>query len=229
MSGETKTLQKWNCLRYSIFAMLFATTSLWFIDDSCAKQTQLFENNPSNEDLSVASGKSSWCFDFQLRPALLTPQWDDESQAASLVGSASWYNPYFSDSEMIDTQTASGEYYDPDAWTGAIQIHLRDRFAGVGHGTNYEPAFALIKHGNKQIIVKINDVGPLKPGRIIDLSERAMRYFDPTLQVGILNEVQVAPVSGVGLAPGPIEQPIENWCRSHSIGIEFPMVALSYK
>ena len=29
-------------------------------------------------------------------------------------------------------------------------------------------------------IIRINDVGPLLPGRIIDLNERAMRYFDPS-------------------------------------------------
>ena len=35
-------------------------------------------------------------------------------------------------------------------------------------------------------IVKINDVGPLAPGRVIDLNERAMRFFDASLERGLL-------------------------------------------
>jgi rare lipoprotein A (peptidoglycan hydrolase) len=52
--------------------------------------------------------------------------------------------------------------------------------------------------------VKINDVGPLKPGRVIDLSERAMRYFDETLLVGLVPDVKVTLLPGGNWTPGPV-------------------------
>ena len=101
-------------------------------------------------------------------------------------------------------QTASGELYDSAAWTAAIQIDLRERFRGVHYGKNYQPAYALVESSEKKVIVKINDVGPLKPGRVIDLNERSMRYFDPTLQLGLISDVKVALLPGADWTPGPI-------------------------
>jgi peptidoglycan lytic transglycosylase len=126
--------------------------------------------------------------------------------AAPLTGLASWYNPYLeaSHSETRETETASGEQYDPDKWTGAIQIDLRAQFGGVEYGKDYAATYALIEYGDRQAIVKINDVGPLAPGRVIDLSERAMRYFDPSLQVGLLSAVQVTPLPGDRWKAGPV-------------------------
>jgi hypothetical protein len=61
-----------------------------------------------------------------------------------------------------------GEPYDPAAWTAAIRIDLREQFGGVRYGKNYRPTFALVESGEKCAIVKINDVGPLKPDRVIE-------------------------------------------------------------
>src|ERR1039458_2267673 len=97
----------------------------------------------------------------------------------TVIGTASTYNPYRGVSNTNNIKTASGDPYDPTAWTAAIQIDLREHFGGIHYGRNYQPAYALVENGEKQIIVKVNDVGPLKPGRLIDLSERSMRYFDP--------------------------------------------------
>jgi hypothetical protein len=83
---------------------------------------------------------------------------------------------------MGGSETASGELYDPVAWTAAIQIDLRDAFGGVHYGWRYHPAFALVESGGKRAIIKINDVGPLRPGRVIDFNQQTMRYFDPPLQ-----------------------------------------------
>ena len=47
----------------------------------------------------------------------------------------------------------------------------------------------LVESNEKKVIVEINDVGPLKHGRVIDLNER-MRYFDPTLQLGLISDVK---------------------------------------
>jgi rare lipoprotein A len=66
------------------------------------------------------------------------------------------------------------------------------------------PKYALVEAVGKKVILKINDVGPLTPGRIIDLNERAMRYFDPSLQLWVIHEVKVRPLSGDDWVPGPV-------------------------
>jgi rare lipoprotein A len=100
------------------------------------------------------------------------------------MGAVSTYNPYRGGKEEGGPQTASGELYDPLAWTAAIKTELRNRFRGVRYGRLYQPTFALVQSGDKQLIVKINDVGPLRPGRVLDLNERSMRHFDPFLTKG---------------------------------------------
>jgi rare lipoprotein A len=119
-----------------------------------------------------------------------------------IVGAASMYNPYRPGYREGGAETASGDHYDPSAWAAAIQINLRDDFGGVRHGGS--AGYALIEGMNKKAIVKINDVGPLKPGRIIDFDERTMRYFDPTLRLGLIRNVKVTPLHGNDWAPGPI-------------------------
>ena len=123
------------------------------------------------------------------------------SVGGTIVGIASWYNPYV---ELDNTETASGELYDPDKWTAAIQIDLRGAFGGVGFGKDYRVAYALVESGAKRMIVKINDVGPLKPGRVIDLNERAMRRFDETLLLGLLPDIKVTALPSGDWTPGPI-------------------------
>lgn len=122
-----------------------------------------------------------------------------------LVGIASTYNPLDpSDETAGGMETASGELYDINGWTAAIRTDLRDRFGGVRHGANYKPTFALIECDGKSVIVKINDVGPLRPGRIIDLNRRTMHYFDPTLRLGLIAGVSVTPLAGADWKPGPV-------------------------
>ena len=99
-------------------------------------------------------------------------------------------------------KTASGERYNPSDWAAAIKTSLRRKFGGVRYGAR--PKFALVEAAGKKAIVKINDVGPLTPGRIIDLNERTMRYFDPSLHQGVIANVKVEPLSGYSWTPGPI-------------------------
>lgn len=122
----------------------------------------------------------------------------------TITGIASTYNPYRDGAAEGGAQTASGEHYDPHAWTAAIQIDLRSQFGGVRYGRLYQPAFALVASGDRQVIVKINDVGPLRPGRVIDLNERSMRYFDPFLRRGLLNDVAITLLPGEDWTPGPV-------------------------
>ena len=121
--------------------------------------------------------------------------------AAPIVGAASMYNPYRPGWREGGPNTASGERYDPDAWTAAIKTTLRNKFGGVQYGT--KPKYALVEAAGKKAIVKINDVGPLTPDRIIDFNERTMRHFDPSLELGVVYGVKVTPLSGHDWTPGP--------------------------
>ena len=102
------------------------------------------------------------------------------------------------------SSTVVGERYDPSAWAAAIQTDLREMFGGVRHGAR--ASYALVEGTDKKAIVKINDVGPLMPGRVIDFDEQTMRYFDPSLRLGVIQNVRVTPLSGDDWTPGPIAQ-----------------------
>jgi rare lipoprotein A len=121
-----------------------------------------------------------------------------------IVGTASMYDPFELGYDEGGMKTASGEPYDPIAWTAAIQTDLRETFGGVRHGKDYRAAYALVEVANKRAIIKINDVGPLKPGRVIDFNKQTMRYFDPSLERGIVHSVKITPLPGDGWATGPI-------------------------
>ena len=75
----------------------------------------------------------------------------------SETGLASWYGE-----EANGTRTASGENFDPEALTAA-------------HPTLPIPSYVRVTNiaNGRQIVVRINDRGPYKPGRIIDLSRAA--------------------------------------------------------
>jgi rare lipoprotein A len=121
-----------------------------------------------------------------------------------ITGAASTYNPFRPGYGPGGKQTASGEDYDPAAWTAAIQTGLRKFFGGIFSGRAYRPAFALVEAANKRAVVKINDVGPLKPGRVIDFNEQTMKYFDPTMRRGLIHDVKVTPLHGQNWVPGPV-------------------------
>ena len=73
------------------------------------------------------------------------------------AGMASWYGPGFH-----GKKTASGAIYNMYAMTAA---HKSLPFGSKVKVTNL--------NNNKSVVVKINDRGPFKPGRIIDLSKKA--------------------------------------------------------
>ena len=120
----------------------------------------------------------------------------------AIVGAASTYNPFRPGWREGGPNTASGERYDPSVWAAAIKTNLRDKFGGVQYGAR--PTYALVEAVGKKVVVKITDVGPLTPGRIIDLNERAMRHFDPNLELGVIYGVRVSPLSGDHWIPGPV-------------------------
>jgi rare lipoprotein A len=121
---------------------------------------------------------------------------------AAIIGAASMYNPDRPGYREGGANTASGERYDSSAWAAAIKTNLRKEFGGVRYGAR--PKYALVEGAGRKAIIKINDVGPLTPGRIIDFNERTMRYFDPSLRRGVIDGVKVTPLSGEDWTPGPV-------------------------
>jgi rare lipoprotein A len=80
-------------------------------------------------------------------------------QSHGLEGIASYY--------WQDQMTASGERFDRTALTAAhktLPLNTRVKVTNVVNG--------------RSVIVRINDRGPFKPGRVIDLSEAAARQID---------------------------------------------------
>jgi hypothetical protein len=59
----------------------------------------------------------------------------DRPRLKVIVGTASFYD-YPSD-------TASGEPYDPDAFTAAVQLSIRNKFGGIRYGRKYQPAYGI--------------------------------------------------------------------------------------
>jgi len=93
------------------------------------------------------------------------------------VGTASWYGSYF-----VGKPTASGEPYDMYGLTAAHPTLPLGSWVRV---TN-------LRNGRK-VYVRINDRGPIVPGRIIDLSYSAaqtLRFTDQGLQRVRLDLVQ---------------------------------------
>jgi len=127
---------------------------------------------------------------------------DDAASGEAIVGAASMYNPFKPGKEEGGPKTASGERYDPSVWSAAIKTSLRKKFGGVQFGA--KPKYALVEAVGKKVIVRINDVGPLRPGRIIDFNERTMRHFDPSLERGVIPDVKVRPLAGGDWTPGPV-------------------------
>ena len=77
------------------------------------------------------------------------------------TGLASWYGRPFH-----GRRTASGEVFDMNAMSAA-------------HRTMPLPSFALVRNpaNGREVVVRVNDRGPFKPGRIIDLSRAAAKVL----------------------------------------------------
>lgn len=99
-----------------------------------------------------------------------------------IVGNATFYDEF--------SVTSSGEAYDPKAFTAAVQLALRDKFGGVRSAPHYRPAYVIAEFGGKRAVIKINNVGTMKPGRLFDLSRAAMEYFGG-IDKGLISNLKV--------------------------------------
>ena len=198
-------------VRLSVAAMFFTALMLVYPAKLIATTTEcLF--NPERTKIDYERGSvTDHGNTFTSSPAPIVVAGLDVSKrnavamGAAIVGIASMYNPHQPGVQEGGKETASGEPYDPNEWTAAIQTDLRENFGGVRYGKSYRHTYALVECANKQAIVKINDVGPLKAGRVIDFNEQTMRYFDPTMELGLIDRVKITPLLGDDWPTGPIE------------------------
>jgi rare lipoprotein A len=100
-------------------------------------------------------------------------------------GVASWYGPDFH-----GLRTATGEPYDMRAMTGA-------------HPTLPLPAWVQVTNlqNGRSAIVRLNDRGPFRKNRIIDLSQAAAEQLDMIRAGTALVEVRSLATAGAGIAP----------------------------
>lgn len=117
-----------------------------------AKQVPIPEQRQSKGTFKV--GKS-----YRIAGNTYHPQ---ERYSYSQTGTASWYGPNFH-----GKKTANGEIFDKYELTAA---HKTLQMPSIVRVTNLE--------NGRSIVVRINDRGPFKKGRIIDLSERGAELLD---------------------------------------------------
>jgi rare lipoprotein A len=100
--------------------------------------------------------------------------------AAVQTGIASWYGKPFH-----GRRTANGEIFNMHAMTAA-------------HRTMPLPSYARVRNpaNGREIVVRVNDRGPFKPGRIIDLSYAAAKRLGiegiAPVEVTVLPRTQIA-------------------------------------
>jgi rare lipoprotein A len=104
-------------------------------------------------------------------------------------GIASWYGEPFH-----GRRTANGEVYDMNLMTAA-------------HKTMPLPSYAVVRHRRtgKEIVVRVNDRGPFKDGRVIDLSWAAARK----LGFSGLADVEVRRLTHNEIRTGSWKQPAQ--------------------
>ena len=86
----------------------------------------------------------------------------DDNPEQAMAGRASYYADKYH-----GRRTSSGEIFNKNAMTAAhktLEFGTRLKVTNLDNG--------------KSVIVKINDRGPFKPGRILDVSEAAARKLD---------------------------------------------------
>ncbi|MGA8431810.1 MAG: septal ring lytic transglycosylase RlpA family protein [Candidatus Sulfotelmatobacter sp.] len=113
------------------------------------------------------------------------------------VGTASWYGDYFD-----GKPTASGEPYDMYDMTAASLTIPLGTYVKV---TNL--------HNGRAVVVKVNDRGPVVPGRIIDVSygaAQALQFKDKGLQrvrLDLVNPRKATPAYQTVAYNRPVELP----------------------
>jgi rare lipoprotein A (peptidoglycan hydrolase) len=127
-----------------------------------------------------------------------TPKPSQKPTGKVYKGTASWYGRK---DGFHGKTTSSGEIFNTDKLTAAIQWDLRNQFGGVSAKSQLYYAKVTNLDNGKSVTVKINDVGPLTSGGIIDLSEAAFK----AIASGGLGQGRLYNVTVEKLGPAPRE------------------------
>jgi peptidoglycan lytic transglycosylase len=181
-------------------AVAIVTSSAIAAGDANSTQPQTQKIEQSTNTIAIATLGLAPVGPIDAEPDLLinrfAPMPSSPMPDTTIVGIASFYD--------IPGETASGEQYDPKAFTAAAQLEIRDKFGGIKFGRLYQESYAVAEYAGKKLILKFNDVGPLRPGRKFDLSRAAMEYFDG-IEKGLLPDFKVTVLPfGRAYTPGPV-------------------------
>ncbi|MBI4133125.1 hypothetical protein HY478_00775 [Candidatus Uhrbacteria bacterium] len=135
----------------------------------------------------------------------------------SFRGDASTYNPNYAGYKTGGQALATGGRYNPNEYEAALQLGLATRY-GCGYGSR-AICYAIVQApSGRAMTVRINDNGPLTPGRVIDLNEKSMRYLSAGSygqNSGVIRNVIVTLLCGIeGQQLGPLEaREREEWAN----------------
>ncbi len=134
------------------------------------------------------------------------------AKVAPITGAASGYDCRLGGINGNCAQNGTGGFVNPGEYSAALRLNLAKTFqVGTGAGN---VGYALVENTatGKQMIVKVNDNGPLDPGgtRVIDLSPASMNCLgfndctnDPALHSTVLPSVKVTLLQG-SYTPGVV-------------------------
>lgn len=118
-------------------------------------------------------------------PQKATPNQFSGGASATFRGAASFYSGLPSEG---GSRTSTGERVDPASYTGALQSGLAKQYGGLRKGGVW--ADVTDERTGKKVRVYLNDTGPLRPGRVVDLSPKAFGEFGP-LSKGVHQNMRV--------------------------------------
>jgi rare lipoprotein A len=108
----------------------------------------------------VAGMRRAFLLGYVLLSAGCAARHGDAKQAGSTGGGCEQGEATYYSDVLTGRKTASGEPYDPRAFTAAH----RDRRFG---------SWVRVSYGNRDVTVRVNDRGPFSRGAVIDLSRAA--------------------------------------------------------
>ena len=155
---------------FLILLLLFLTAACSPSSQAPPEQSDRAFFTPRNWQIPIVKEEEPTSAREEQRSAI-TPSTAEEQQTIKqssddpdeqMIGYASWYGPGFH-----GEQTANGEKYNQDELTAAHRLLPMNTWVRV---TNLE--------NNKTVIVRINDRGPYKKNRIIDVTRKAAEILD---------------------------------------------------
>lgn len=159
---------------FSVFALMLLVTSCTEIELAAHMAKQIPPQSPSQGTFKVGSP-------YKIFDKMYYPQ---EVYSYTETGIASWYGPNFH-----GKSTANGEIFDQNELTAA---HRTLQLPSLVRVTNLE--------NGRSLIVRINDRGPFKRGRVIDLSKRAAELLGYRKQGTARVKIEILPEESKAIA-----------------------------